>query len=338
VLKKLGFITVSLLIISLVFALVGIFFWRSLSQAPGKDETVHRFLIVKGSSAEKIAKDLEDEKLIKSAFVFKFYTQVMGVSGKIPPGEFRIPGNLSLKGVVNLLLKGPVEVWVTIPEGLRREEISERFINSLSLEGIAADEFRANFLMLTQGFEGYLYPDTYLFPLDITPNKVVEKMRATFDLKFTDEMRKALQARGVTLEKAVIMASLLERETLTDAERPVVAGILYNRLENEWPLQVDATVQYAVANVACGTRIVGCDWWPKGLTKGDLEIDSPFNTYRKTGLPLAPIANPGIASLSAVTYPEDVAYMYYIHDAEGLIHYAETLSEHNQNISKYLQK
>jgi UPF0755 protein len=132
---------------------------------------------------------------------------------------------------------------------------------------------------------------------------------------------------NLTFVEAVTLASIIERETKTDAERPIVAGILINRLNAGMPLQVDAAVQYAI-----GTSK---DWWPiLGLT--DLKINSPFNTYKFAGLPPAPIANPGLSSLKAAFAPTATSYWYYIHDSTGQIHYAKTLAEHNANIAKFL--
>ena len=134
------------------------------------------------------------------------------------------------------------------------------------------------------------------------------------------------------------MASLLERETLTGEERPIVAGILYNRLKAGWPLQVDAAVQYAMANAKCGEGAPECkDWWPRPITSADLELNSPYNLYLHPGLPPAPIASPGFASLKAVAFPEDSHYWFYLHGLDGNIHYARSLEEHNQNIVKYLR-
>ena len=132
------------------------------------------------------------------------------------------------------------------------------------------------------------------------------------------------------------MASIIERETKTDEERPVVAGILINRLDIDMGLQADATVQYAAASINCRAE-EECNWWPI-LTKGDLAINSPYNTYRFRGLPPAPIASPGISSLRAAVSPEESDYLYYLHDADGGVHYAETLSEHNENVRIYLGK
>jgi UPF0755 protein len=137
------------------------------------------------------------------------------------------------------------------------------------------------------------------------------------------------QGSNLSFADSVILASILERETKTDAERPVVAGILINRLNLGMPLQVDATVQYAV-----GTSK---DWWPI-LTLEDLKVNSLYNTYKYAGLPPGPIANPGLSSLKAAFNPAQTDYLYYIHDPTGQIHYAKTLAEQNANIAKYLGK
>ncbi len=229
-----------------------------------------------------------------------------------------------------------MELWVTVPEGLRREEIAERFIQSLEKQGQEASVFRDEFLRESEGLEGYLFPDTYLFPRDAKASSIVSVMKNTFDKKIA-EIGKNYPS-GYGLDEVVILASLIEREAITDEERPVVAGILYNRLDNDWPLQVDAAVQYGIASVKCTALSIKCDsWWPKSLTKDDLEINSPYNTYKYQGIPPAPISNPGLESLKAAANPEKNDYFFYIH-AEGKIYYARTLEEHNANIRKYLNK
>ena len=133
------------------------------------------------------------------------------------------------------------------------------------------------------------------------------------------------------------LASIIERETKGADERPVVAGILLKRLNAGWPLQVDASVQYAVSSSNCRGRILDCEWWPI-LTRSDLDIDSRYNTYKYAILPPGPIANPGLTSLQAAVYPQSSDYWYYIHDDKGIIHYAKTHEEHNENVARYLGK
>jgi UPF0755 protein len=172
--------------------------------------------------------------------------------------------------------------------------------------------------------EGYLFPDTYLFPLDVSATAVVAKMTDTFTSK---TLGLSPQGPNLTYAETVTLASILERETKTDAERPIVAGILVNRLNARMPLQVDASVQYAIGTPK--------DWWPI-LALTDLKINSPYNTYKFAGLPPAPIANPGLSSLKAAFAPTANDYWYYIHDSSGQIHYAKTLSEHSANVAKFL--
>lgn len=297
---------------------------------PSQESEEVRFVITKGSSATKIAEDLKEAGLIKSALAFKVYTQLNDEAGKIPPGEFSVPKNLAIKELLLYLRKGPEELWVTIPEGLRREEVVERVISQLMLSASDAAIFRQEFMALTKTEEGYLFPDTYLFPKEVVASQVVNLLLSTFDKKFSYE-----DGGELSREEAVVLASILERETLTDSERPIVAGVLLNRISNGWPLQADATAQYALGTIRCAGKI-DCDWWVPP-TRADLEISSPFNTYVINGLPPAPISNPGLSSLNAAANPKQTDFMFYIHDKEGKIHFAESLEEHNQNVEKYLR-
>ena len=307
------------LAIFLIILVVILVYIRTLfTPVSSNNETVD-FLITKGSSVAQIGKNLEKSKLIRSGILFKFYVQVTNSTNKIQAGEFQLSPNLSLVQILNELKKGPKEIWVTIPEGLRREEVALKFASSLGKDS----EFIKEFLNLTAGKEGYLFPDTYLFPKSATALQIVNKMTSTFDKKISD----------ITFEQ-VIVASMLERETFSDSEKALVAGVLYKRLENGWPLQVDATLQYAKDSSLCKNN-VNCDFW-KPIYSEDKNINSPFNTYKNLGLPPSPIASAGLSSLKAAINPEVSEYWYYIHDLKGKIHFAKTLEEHNENIKNYL--
>lgn len=282
------------LLISLLFLLAsfsaGYIFVISQTKPVSKDTSDKYFLILKGTSASQVADNLKKAGLIRSPLLFKAYMKFTGISQKIQAGQYKLSPSFSLFKLISVITKGPIEVWVTIPEGLRREEIAEKYINVLKPSD--PDIFRSDFLNITKTKEGYLFPDTYLFPWDASPSVIVGKMLATFDEKVGE----------ISLEK-LVMASLVEEETKTDLERPIVAGILYKRLKAGWPLQVDVAPE----------------------------------TYKKLGLPKAPIANPGLISIKAAINPEDSLYWYYIHDPQGDIHYAKTVEEHNLNVSKYLK-
>lgn len=316
-----------------VFALAVVVIWFYINVQPvsnngatSDDKNFSNFIITKGSSASQIGNKLQSAGLIKSALAFKIYLQFTGQSGKLQSGQFKLSSAFSLFQNINALFSGPIEIWVTIPEGLRHEEIAEKFATALGKDTVFTNEF----LQVSKGKEGYLFPDTYLFPLDITVTAIVKKMADTFSTKTLGLIP---QGSSLTFSEAVTLASLIERETKTDAERPVVAGIILNRIRIGMALQVDATLQYAL-----GYQQREKTWWKKELTDEDKKIDSPYNTYKFMGLPPAPIANPGFSSLKAAFNPVDTDYLYYIHDTTGQIHYAKTLSEHNANVAKFLSK
>lgn len=321
----------------IIFLIVGGFYWWNQNNKPvSTDESLQSFIIPKGYSASQIGNKLENQSLIKGSLAFKIYVQVTSKSKKIQAGEYLLAPNFSLFKIVNQLISGPVEEWVTIPEGLRREEVVEKYINVLKKDEADAAIFRQDFLALTSDEEGFLFPDTYLFPKAVSASIVVNKMLTTFDSKISTQMETDIIASEYDLDQVIILASIIERETRNDEERPIVAGILLNRLDIGMGLQVDATVQYALATTECRAGTT-CNWWPI-LTREDMSINSSYNTYKYAGLPPTPIANPSLSSISAVIYPMVSPYLYYLHDGDGKIHYAETLEGHNENIRRYLGK
>lgn len=315
------------LLVLVCSAVFGILWWKIETAAPSTSPEEVRFVITRGSSAETIGRNLKEANLIKNPFAFKLYLQATRLVTKLPPGQFKIPKNLTLSEVVDLLLEGPVELWVTIPEGLRREQYPKLIAESLGLSAARAQEFEESFLAESENLEGFLFPDTYLFPPDVTAAQVVSVLKNTFDKKFAPTAQE-LSSVGLSLGEVVTLASIIERETRNAKERPTVAGVYFNRLNAGWPLQADATIQYITGDAK--------DWW-KPPTAVDKEIDSFYNTYKYRGLPPGPIANPSLTSLEAVMNPEDTDYWYYLHDSKGVIYFAKTLEEHNQNIRRYLR-
>lgn len=290
-----------------------------------------RFVINKGASAGQVSNKLYQNGLIRSPLAFKIYLQLTNNTKVIKPGEFTLEKNMDVATIVAKLLKGPDELWVTIPEGLRREEVVNKIVDQLEINDPG---FRIEFLSLTKNLEGYLFPDSYLFPKDVTAEKVVKVLTDNFEKNYTEAVGSDTQRSKAEI---VIMASIIERETKINTERPVVAGILWKRLDTDgWLIQADASVQYAIGSANCKDK-VGCNWWPI-LTKEDLGSDSLYNTYKYKSLPPAPIANPGRESLSAAAHPESSQYWFYIHDKDAVIHYAADLAGHNANIAKYLGK
>jgi len=270
------------------------------------------FVIKKGESLSSIAQRLTEERLIRNALFFKSYVRIRGLTKKVQAGSYKLNQSLDIGQITAIIVKNPVDIWLTFPEGWRKEEIAQRLSANL-------DDFnKQEFLSLVENLEGKLFPDTYSIPLGINTSAVIEIFSKNFakrtkDLNFKNE--------------DLILASIVEREVKDNQDRRVVAGILRKRLRQGWPLQADATIQYALGKDS--------DWWPE-LSKKDLNINSPYNTYKHQGLPPTPICNPGLDSIKAALEPTETAYWFYISDNQGKIHFAQTNEEHLQNITNYL--
>ncbi len=319
------------LILVFPFILVGIvciFYFYSLQPVGGSGEKM--FIINRGESTTTIAQRLEDQNLIRNKWAFLVFLNLTGQQGKLQAGGFRLSPRYSAGEIAKLLQSGKVDTWITFIEGERKEEYALKLEESLNLSA-------EDFLNLEQAEEGYLSPDSYLFPTDYGVDKITAKLRETFNRKWDDL---DLSQASLSQEEIVILASLVEREANTDESRQIVAGILIKRWENDWPLQVDATVQYLKANRQCKSvsneTADDCNWWPK-VTGSDLQnFDSPYNTYKYKGLPPAPICNPSLAAIKAVINPQITGYWYYLTGKDGEMYYSETLEEHNQKIQRYL--
>ena len=322
-----------LIIFVLIFALIafGLFFISSNSFKPVdlKSSDTQNFIVKKGQSVDSIGQELHQSGLVKSPISFKIMVSKLGLSRNIQAGGFKLSPAQTTQEIAQSLTKGTTDIWVTILEGWRREEIAAELTKTFNQNDIVFDE--DEFLRLTEGREGYLFPDPYLMPLSTTEQSMAAMLSSTFDSKFSDQLQAGAQKSGRSIEDIVIMASLIEREAKTDESRKMISGILWKRLDNDWPLQVDATLQYAK-----GYNSLEDTWWTPP-TAAEKQVDSPYNTYQHPGLPLGPIASPSLSSLEAAVYPTSSAYWYYLTDLEGGMHYGETLEDHNQNIANYLR-
>lgn len=313
-----------LAILIIVFIFFFTWYKEGLLAIDSKDKTPVVFVIQPGTSVSKIAQNLESEKLIRSKLVFYLLVKLNGLERKIQYGDFRLNRQMTTSEIAQELTHGTLDVWITIIEGLRNEEIAQILSKELSIP-------ESVFINAARQKQGYLFPDTYLIPKGATALQVVTILENNFKQKVNLSIEQKLANQDLTLSEGVILASLLEREAQSFEDKKMVAGILLNRLRIEMPLQVDATVQYSLGYVSQEQT-----WWKKNLTSRDLKIDSLYNTYLYPGLPPGPIANPGLESILAIAEAKKSNYLYYLTDDKGMMHYASTLEEHNQNIIDYL--
>ena len=311
------------LFITIIIPLVILTVWVNQALGPVSESSKERIFVVKsGESPAVISQKLQKEGLIRNAFVFRVYLKLTGLDKQIQAGSFRLSPEQSVKEISLSLTKGRLDKWVTIIEGLRKEEIATTLKKDFDID-------KEKFLRAAR--EGELFPDTYLIPVGADEEKILAVLDTNFEKKFSDDLRAKATKNGLTQKEVLTLASIVEREARSKEERPVIAGILIKRWREGMSIAADATVQYAL-----GYSNEEKNWWRKNLTEEDLKINSPYNTRIKTGLPPGPICNPGLASIKAVVSPGESPYYFYLHDEDGKVHYARTFAEHQQNIRKYL--
>ena len=314
-----------LLIVIIVLILVlgiGALWWgNGVSAVNPKNNTQKLFIIPKGAIVRAIGNDLKSQGLIKDPVVFFIYIKQNGLDHDIQAGSYKLSPSMDLAKITDTLRHGTIDVWVTIPEGLRVEEIA-----ALLHENVPS--YKPEWVAALKKDEGYLFPDTYLIPKDADITDIISILENNFYQKVGTI---GLTKNNANLNKIVIEASLIEREAKFAEDRPNVASVIQNRLLDGMALQLDATAQYAY-----GYNQKDKTWW-KIPDASDLKIKSPYNTYINTGLPPAPICNPGLSAIKAAANPAITDYIYYVNDESGKLHFAKTLSEHNKNIEKYLQ-
>ncbi len=282
------------------------------------------FVVKKGDTLNEITNSLKNKSLIRSKLVFYIVVKQLKLDRQIQAGSFALSPSMNAQQIAEALTHGTLDKWVTILEGWRKEEVAEEIAKNFDIKEV---EF------LSEAKEGYLFPDTYLVPSEADSKRVIDILKNNFDKKFDANLKKKITQQGLTEKEALTLASLVEREARSAKAKREVAGILLKRLKNDWLLNIDATVQYAV-----GYQKSEKSWWKRHLTAEDLKIESPYNTYINTGLPPEPICNPGLDSLIAVAEADaSTPYWFYITGNDNKMHYAETLEEHNANIQKYLR-
>ncbi|OEH84674.1 hypothetical protein BHU72_08895 [Desulfuribacillus stibiiarsenatis] len=306
---------------------------------PVEGSAIVELTIPKGTSIMKTAAILHENGLIKNANYFIYYIKWKHSGIQFIAGDYRLQQGSTVDEILRSLSSGEVvrnTIRFTIPEGYTVEQTAaklaaEGFVNEEKfLE--AADALDYNYWFISEiptdtpskyNLEGFLFPETYEMVQGSTERQIIERMLSQFEKEFIQDWKTELQEKGISLYETMIMASIVEREAMVDKERAKIAGVFYNRLRTSpsWKLESCATVQYALGKQKAR------------ITFADLEIDSPFNTYKHEGLPPAPIASPGRASIRAAVLPEQHDYFFFVTKKDGSNehHFSKTLSEHLKN-------
>lgn len=291
---------------------------QQIIYAPQQVEHQVIFQIPRGASLETIAEILAENKLIENRFYFVLYAKITKIYPKIKAGEYLVEQDVSMQDISDLLASGKVYYRkLTFPEGKNAREFAQILYENELLNG--------DFELFN---EGEFLPETYTFSRNDERQKIVTQGK----LAMQRVLQQAWDERDVDLplknkEEMLILASIVEKETGVASERAQVASVFVNRLRKGMLLQTDPTVIYALTK---GQKELG-----RSLTRKDLEIDSPYNTYKYAGLPPTPICNPGKAAIMAVAHPDKTPYLYFVASGTGGHNFARTLSEHNDNVAKW---
>ncbi|WP_251421411.1 endolytic transglycosylase MltG [Veillonella agrestimuris] len=292
-----------------------------------EDDGTSKVLVIdQNATGAEIADMLFEQGLIRSPLGFRMWLALSGTSDKLQSGHYQIPSKVTVRELIDLLQEGHVEsIRLTIPEGYTVGDIAialERAKIMPAAEFLAeAKRFTPYPYMkgtrpTTYPVEGFLFPSTYEVPVNATAQDVIIMMSEEMNRYLTPAVKKQIQAQHMSIHDFVTLASLVEREALFDADRPIIAGVLKRRLAHGIPLQSDATISYVLG------------YAKENVTISDTQLQSPYNTYVVKGLPPGPISNPGKKALDAVLYSENTEYLYFVADKEGHNHFSKTYAEH----------
>jgi conserved hypothetical protein, YceG family len=339
--KKIVLIIISSLLLLLILCGAGAWwYYKNSIYSPMSGSAEARNIdvtISQGLSNTQIADLLYSSGLIKNKLTFRFYIKNSGVGSKLKAGKYALNTGMNAAQIVQKIVSGDVKrdtVKVTVPEGYALKDIADavekaglvskdKFLSAAKSSTYDYD-FLLNLSKRPTRLEGYLFPDTYEFEKTATADQIIEKMLSRFKEVFTADMKKKAADMNMTVDQIVTIASIIEKEAKVSNERPVIAAVIYNRLKIKKNLEIDATVQYALGQ------------WKDKLTYNDLKVDSPYNTYKYSGLPVGPISNPGKASLDAALNPDNVKYLYYVakKDGGGTHVFTTTFQEHQNAIAQ----
>jgi UPF0755 protein len=332
--KLLLFLFLILVVIVVGLGVFGSIVWGRMNEPFKGYTTVEQFVeIPQGSGTQEIGRRLVNGGVVRDLFVFRAALWWTGRARNLQAGEYRFAEPLSAAQVIDQIARGAVYTHrITFPEGLTILEMSKLyeshgfgpardFVTAAGNAALVADIDPA-----APDLEGYLFPETYAIARGTPASRLVALMVERFRAAYPDTLRKEAESQGLSTRQVMTLASLVEKETGKPEERPLVAAVYRNRHRVGMGMQADPTVIYALQKAG---RYDG------NIRRADLDIDSPYNTYRYPGLPPGPIASPGQASLEATVRPAAVTYLYFVSRNDGSHAFATTLAEHNRNVQKF---
>lgn len=316
----------------IVVLIISISTWMILFESPKSEANLEQFTVGLEGTSSDIAKNLKSKGFIRSSIGYKISYFLNGgklnAKDQINPGAYKISKDMNSFQIASKLLKtNPYMKWVVIPEGLRKEQIAESLKDALSWSEKQKRDWINVYTEQKDGYrEGVYFPDTYLIPVEESPEETANRFISKFEENFKEYADQTVE-ENIKWTTLINIASLIQREANGKEDMPLISGVIWNRLLDNMKLDIDATIQYIKGKEG--------NWWPQ-VNPEDRSIDSRFNTYIYKGVPPHPIANPGIEAIEAALNPKETSCFYYLHDSKGNIYCSDTYEEHKQKIDKYL--
>lgn len=332
--KIIKYLAFALIGTGLIICLIGIVYYYKFSTFiatplnPNANEKL--FSILPGQNLAAISIQLESESIVSSSKYFELYARIKNAGKKLKAGEYLLSASNTPAQILEIFLKGKVKLYkIMIPEGWNIKQISQEmenngFCDTSQFLALCHDEAFIKSLNITSiSLEGYLFPDTYFFPKQTSCENILQTMTDHFKKSFTPAMIHRANEMGFSIDEIVTLASIIEKETGIAAERPLISSVFHNRLKKDMRLETDPTVIYGIEN------------FDGNIKRKHLQMLTPYNTYKIKGLPIGPIANPGILSLQAALYPAQSDYLFFVSKKDTTHKFSKTYKEHNEAVRKY---
>ena len=298
---------------------------------PAAEEGIERlFVVLNGQDLRTTATALEKNGIIQHETKFRLLAQIKGYDKKIRAGEYVLSAAMSPHEILDVLVRGKVFLHkFMVPEGYNLAQIASLVdlavfgTREAFIQAATDTELLQKAQINAETFEGYLFPDTYYFSKNVTPEKIVDAMVKRFWSVFAPDWRTRAEHLGFSIHEVVTLASIIEKETGVSFERPLISSVFHNRLQKRMRLESDPTIIYGIEN------------FDGNLTRKHLRATTPYNTYMIKGFPPGPIANPGFKSIEAALYPADTSFLYFVSKKDGTHQFSANIKDHNKAVKKY---